>query len=124
MKKASSKNSCDHERSSCPVACALDLLGDKWTLLLVRDMFLGKSRYGEFLKSPESIPTNILVDRLNRLLEASVIEREPYQENPVRYSYKLTEKGRDLGPIVINYVRWGEKYIAGTKASKNAPRDI
>lgn len=111
-----------HDRSNCPVACALDLFGDKWTLLLIRDMFLGKSRYGEFLESAESIPTNILVDRLNRLLEAGVIEKEPYQDKPVRYAYKLTDKGRDLGPIVVGLVRWGEKHIAGTKAAKNGPR--
>lgn len=124
MKKARSQKPSEHDRSNCPVACSLDLLGDKWTLLLVRDMFLGKSRYGEFLSSPESIPTNILVDRLNRLLESGVIMKKPYQDNPVRYSYELTKKGRDLGPIVIGFVRWGEQYIAGTKAAKNAPRDV
>ena len=122
MKKGVSKKPGAHDRSNCPVACSLDLLGDKWTLLLVRDMFLGKCRYGEFLESPESIPTNILVERLNRLLEAGVIGREPYQNNPVRYSYKLTDKGHELGPIVIGLVHWGEKHIPGTKAAKNAPR--
>lgn len=115
-----SNNQSKHERSDCPVACVLDLLGDKWTLLLVRDMLLDKSRYGEFLESPESIPTNILIDRLERLLGAGVIEKEPYQERPVRFAYKLTDKGRDLGPIVFEYVRWGEKYVAGTRAVKKA----
>ncbi len=113
-----------NDRSDCPVACTLDLIGDKWTLLLVRDLLLGKSRYNEFTDSAESIPTNILADRLKRLLEAKVIERTAYQNNPIRYEYKLTPKGKELGPIVLGYVRWGEKHIAGTRAGKKFNRRL
>ena len=101
-------------RSSCPVACSLDLLGDKWTLLVVRDLLLGKTTYTEFQKSPEGIPTNILAERLKRLLAAGIVEKSRYQERPVRYAYHLTEKGRDLGPVLSALVDWGNRHIPGT----------
>ena len=104
------------ERSPCPVACTLDLIGDKWSLLIIRDLFSGKKRYGQFQSSPENIPTNILANRLNRLLENDIIKKEPYQNNPVRYEYSLTEKGGELMPILGEMVKWGEKYIEGSKA--------
>ena len=116
------KKPAQHARSSCPVSCTLDIVGDKWTLLVVRDLFLGKKRYGEFAASPESIPTNILADRLKRLSEHGIVTRRPYQDHPPRYEYRLTKKGQDLGPIVIGFVRWGEKHIAGTRASKKVRR--
>ncbi|VAW92315.1 Transcriptional regulator, HxlR family [hydrothermal vent metagenome] len=103
-------------RSPCPVACTLDILGDKWTLLVVRDLFVGKKTYGEFQKSPEKIPTNILADRLKRLLEFGIISKTPYQQNPLRYEYSLTVKGRELGPILKAMVAWGEKHVPGSKA--------
>ena len=101
-------------RSSCPVACSLDLLGDKWTLLVVRDLLLGKTTYTEFQHSPEGIPTNILAERLKRLQAAGIIERARYQERPVRYAYQLTVKGRDLRPVLSAMIDWGSKYIPGT----------
>ena len=103
-------------RSPCPVACALDLLGDKWSLVVVRDLLLGKSRYAEFAKSPEQIPTNILADRLLRLTDAGIVTKKAYQTNPTRFDYRLTPKGRDLGPVVKELVAWGEKHIRGSKA--------
>ena len=103
-------------RSPCPVACTLDILGDKWTLLVVRDLFSGKKTYSEFQNSPESIPTNILADRLKRLLEHGIVEKKPYQEHPVRYEYALTPKGRDLGGVLKAVVQWGEKHVPGSKA--------
>lgn len=106
----------DSQRSPCPVACTLDVLGDKWTLIVVRDLLLGKTTYGELQQSPESIPTNILADRLKRLQAAGVIEKALYQERPPRYAYRLTQKGRDLGPVLLEMVRWGLKHIAGTDA--------
>ncbi len=113
------------ERSPCPVACTLDLIGDKWTLLIVRDLYSGKKRYGQFQSSPENIPTNILASRLNRLLENDIIKKEPYQNNPVRYEYSLTEKGSELMPILGAMVKWGEKYIEGSKAmAMNSPTDL
>ena len=97
------KNSESCNRSKCPVSCALDLLGDKWTLLLVRDLLLGKGTYTEFQQSPEGIPTNILAERLKRLLAAGIIEKLPYQERPVRYRYHLTGKGVKTQTNYNNY---------------------
>ena len=87
------------QRSSCAVASTLDLVGDKWSLLVIRDLLHGKHTYGEILQSPEGIPTNILADRLVRLEHAGIIASEAYQERPVRYAYSLTPKGRDLGDV-------------------------
>jgi DNA-binding HxlR family transcriptional regulator len=101
-------------RSPCAVACSLDLVGDKWSLLVVRDLLRGNVTYGELQKSPEGIPTNILADRLKKLEEAGLISKAAYQEHPVRYAYELTEKGRDLGDVLLAFVRWGKKYIPGT----------
>ena len=102
------------KRSPCPVACTLDLLGDKWTLLVVRDLLLGKTTYTEFQKSPEGIPTNILAERLKRLQAAGIIEKSRYQERPVRYAYHLTAKGSDLRLVLSAMIDWGNKYIPGT----------
>lgn len=101
-------------RSRCPVSCALDLLGDKWTLLLVRDLLMGKGTYTEFQQSPEGIPTNILAERLKRLRASGIIEKLPYQERPVRYRYRLTRKGRDLSPLISAMIDWGNAYVDGT----------
>jgi DNA-binding HxlR family transcriptional regulator len=101
-------------RSPCPVACSLDLLGDKWTLLVVRDLLLGKTTYTEFQKSPEGIPTNILAERLKRLQTAGILEKSQYQERPVRYAYHLTAKGGDLRPVLSALIDWGNKHIPGT----------
>ena len=101
-------------RSKCPVSCVLDLLGDKWTLLLVRDLLLGKTTYTEFQRSPEGIPTNILAERLKRLQAAGIIEKTPYQQRPLRYQYLLTRKGRDLYPVLSAMIDWGNRYVEGT----------
>jgi DNA-binding HxlR family transcriptional regulator len=103
------------DRSVCPVANVLDLLGDKWTLLVVRDLILGKERFGEFAESAEGIPTNILADRLKRLENAGIIIKAPYCTKPVRYQYQLTSKGKDLQPILESMVDWAIKHIAGTR---------
>jgi DNA-binding HxlR family transcriptional regulator len=104
----------DH-RSPCPIACSLDLLGDRWTLLVIRDLVWGKTRYGEFLGSPEGIPTNILADRLARLETAGLIASKPYQQNPPRHAYTLTRKGADLQPVLASLVKWGKRHVPGTK---------
>jgi len=101
-------------RSPCAVANSLDLVGDKWSLLVVRDLFYGKRTYGELADSPEHIPTNILADRLKRLEAAGIISSTPYQQRPVRYAYALTPKGRDLGDVLRAFVRWGRRHIPGT----------
>ena len=104
-------------RSVCPITNTLDVLGDKWTLLVIRDMFLGKKTYGEFLASPEGIPTNILADRLKRLEQHGIIDRTPYQQSPVRYAYRLTSKGQQLSPVINAIIEWGLDNIPGTKAA-------
>ena len=103
------------ERSSCPITNVLDLLGDKWTLLVIRDLVLGKRRYQEFLASPELIASNILTERLNRLLDAGLISRHAYQQNPIRYQYMLTKKGKGLEPVLEAILVWGKKQFPGTK---------
>ncbi len=102
------------KRSACAVANTLDILGDKWTLLVIRDLFLGKKTYSEFQKSPEKIPTNILAERLKRLLSADIISKQSYQQNPPRYAYQLTQKGEDLAPLLKAMLIWGNQYIPGT----------
>jgi len=108
-------------RSPCAVANSLDILGDKWSLLVVRDMLHGKRTYGELALSPERIPTNILAERLKRLESAGIITSTPYQERPVRYAYTLTAKGSALGDVLLAFVRWGKQHIPGTVALNQAP---
>jgi len=103
-----------HKRSPCPASCVLDILGDKWTLLVVRDLLLGKSTYKEFQDSPEGIPTNILADRLKRLESEKIVSKNPYQQKPVRYTYQLTRKGKELSTVIKAMVKWGNKHIPGT----------
>lgn len=110
------KDASEFKRSICPIACTLDILGDKWTLLIVRDLFVGKKTYSEFQKSLEKIPTNILADRLKRLLEHEIINKVAYQQNPVRYEYVLTNKGEELGGVLEKIIIWGEANIPGSKA--------
>ncbi|MDO9104054.1 MAG: helix-turn-helix domain-containing protein [Methylovulum sp.] len=97
-------------RSPCPLSKALDLIGDKWSLVIVRDMCLGKKRYCDFQNSPEGIPTNILANRLRQLEEHGIIKKQPYQEKPLRYDYFLTAKGADLLPVLQQLVCWTQKY--------------
>ncbi len=108
------KHEAAFKRSICPVANTLDILGDKWTLLVVRDLLLGKQTYSEFQKSEEGIPSNILAERLKRLQQAGIVEKRQYQQRPVRYAYSLTEMGRELGPVVRSMIMWANKYIPGT----------
>lgn len=105
-------------RSACPIASTLDLVGDKWSLLVIRDMLHGKRTYGELLASPEGIPTNLLADRLKRLEDAGIITSSVYQERPVRYAYALSEKGAAFGDVLLALVRWGRKHIPGTQTLK------
>jgi DNA-binding HxlR family transcriptional regulator len=109
-----SRRSSVTRRSPCPIGCSLDLLGDRWSLLIVRDLFWGKSRYSEFAVSPEGIPTNLLADRLERLEQAGLIKSTPYQQNPPRHAYTLTRKGRDLGPVLAALVQWGKRHLPET----------
>lgn len=108
-------NSNFNRRSNCPVACALDIIGDKWTILIIRDMrFFGKSRFEDFLASPEKISTNILTARLKKMEEAGLVEKSPYGAHSRRMDYKLTEKGNSLAEIVGQIYVWGKKNIPDT----------
>ena len=102
------------ETTSSPLAEALARVGDRWTLLVIRDLFAGKLRFGEFLASPERIPTNILADRLKRLEAAGLVAPAAYSERPPRYAYHLTDSGRTLGPVVDALAVWGLEQFPGT----------
>lgn len=106
-------------RSACPISYSLDFLGDKWTLLVVRDLvFMGKRHYGEFLKSDEGIATNILANRLARLEATGIVGKSADPENRVKNVYTLTEKGLDLIPLMLELVAWGAKHDPDTGAPK------
>lgn len=106
-------------RSPCPVACSLDIVGDRWTLLVIRDLFLGRSRFRDFAASPEGIPTNILSDRLERLLQHAIVEQIPAHDGTKRLAYALTKKGRALGPLLEAMRDWGLKWDKETKVLLN-----
>jgi len=91
-------------------------VGDKWSLLVIRDLLRGSATYGDLQNSREGIPTNLLADRLKKLEAAQLIAKSAYQERPVRYAYELTEKGKDLGEVLGAIVRWGKKHIPHTQA--------
>lgn len=104
-------------RSTCPIACMLDLIGDKWTLLIVRDMyFFGKSRFDEFLASPEKISTNILASRLKTLEKNGLITKIQYGTHSQRMNYELTGQGKSLAKILRQFAQWGLDNIAETAA--------
>ncbi len=105
----------DHAfRSGCSIARSLEILGDKWTLLIVRDlMWHGKHTFQDLQESREQVPTNILSDRLKRLMEWGLVDREPYQDRPVRYRYRLTERGHALEPVLKSTMAWGRETLGG-----------
>jgi DNA-binding HxlR family transcriptional regulator len=102
-------------RSPCPIACTLDLIGDRWTLLIIRDLFLGRSHYREFLESPEGIATNILSSRLKHLVDAGLVETRDSNQRKNARSYHLTAKGMSLKPVVESVVTWGLEQIPNTR---------
>ena len=107
-------------RSFCPVACSLDIVGDRWTLLVIRDLFLGRTRFRDFTASPEGIPTNILSERLERLLEHGIVEQIPAHDGTKRFAYQLTRKGRALGPVLAAVRDWGLAWDKETRVLKAA----
>ncbi|AYN02161.1 winged helix-turn-helix transcriptional regulator [Chryseobacterium sp. 3008163] len=99
------------KRSNCPISSSLDVWGDKWSLLIVRDlMFKKQSTYGDFLKSDEKIATNILASRLLMLEENGIISKQDHPDSKAKVLYKLTEKGINLLPLLIEINLWAEKY--------------
>ena len=109
------KVTASERRSPCPVACTLDVLGDRWTLLVIRDLFLGRARFKDFEASPEGIPTNILSERLERLLRSGIVEQVPAGEGSKRFAYRLTTKGKALAPVLLAIRDWGLKWEKGTR---------
>ena len=103
-----------HELSEqhCSVARSLAVVGDRWTLMIVRDLFLGATQF-EQLRRSLKISRTVLTDRLNLLETEGVVTKRPYQEKPTRYRYLLTTKGMDLYPIIMTLVSWGDKHYAG-----------
>lgn len=98
-------------RSDCPISATLDIVGDKWSLLIIRDMAMkGKTSYKEFAEGPEKIATNILAHRLAKLEAMEIITRESHPKSKVKVIYKLTQKGIDLVPILVEIIIWSEKY--------------
>jgi DNA-binding HxlR family transcriptional regulator len=95
------------------VSRTLDVLGDRWSLLVVRDLMRGKRRFAEFLESKEGIPTNTLADRLKRLVRSGIIESRQYSDHPPRVEYVLTPKGEDLRPTVRAMADWGVRHAGG-----------
>lgn len=114
-KRSNGLKSSKFQRSDCPIACALDVIGDKWSLLIIRDILFGKSRFSEFMDTAEGMKSNILADRLKRLERARLISKSPYQDHPPRYEYELTPAGKELGPILRELVRWSNRNIPGTR---------
>ncbi|MGD2134051.1 MAG: helix-turn-helix domain-containing protein [Maricaulaceae bacterium] len=101
-------------RSGCPIASTLDLVGDRWTLVILRDMLNGKSRFSEFLTSPERITTSVLADRLALIEAAGLATKSLYSQRPKRYEYALTEMGAGLLPVLQDMCRWANCYLPGT----------
>jgi DNA-binding HxlR family transcriptional regulator len=100
----------DYEGQNCSVARALEIVGERWTLLIVRDAFLGLRRFEQFQESL-GIARNVLTDRLNRLVDEGILERVLYNERPPRYEYRLTKKGRELNIALTALRQWGDAYL-------------
>ena len=98
-------------RSQCPVASALDLVGDRWTLVVLRTIFAGRHRFGELADIPERIATNVLADRLAKLEGWGLITKAAYQANPVRYAYALTRSGADWLPVLQALAAWSARHL-------------
>jgi DNA-binding HxlR family transcriptional regulator len=100
-----------YDSQRCSVARTLELVGERWTLLIIRDAFLGVRRFGDFADRL-GVARNVLQDRLERLVEAGVLAKVPYQERPLRHEYRLTDMGRDLWPSIVALLQFGDKHLA------------
>ena len=98
-----------YDNQVCSVARALEAIGDRWTMLVIRDAFLGVRRFDDFQRDL-GIARNVLTDRLNRLVDEGVLEKRAYQERPKRFEYRLTEKGADLWPVLVSLMKWGDRH--------------
>ena len=100
-----------YDNQNCSLARTLELIGERWTILVLRDAFLGVRRFEDFQRSL-GIARNVLQARLQRLVAEGILERRRYQERPERFEYRLTDKGRDLWPVLVSLLKWGDRYAA------------
>lgn len=113
------------KRSDCPISCSLEMWGDKWSLLIIRDLMIKKEcTYGDFLKANEKIATNILASRLQNLVENGIINKKNHPDNKLKFLYFLTEKGIDLIPLIVEINLWGDKYLTIPDDRKKLVDDI
>jgi DNA-binding HxlR family transcriptional regulator len=101
----------DYLDQNCSIARSLELIGERWTILILRDVFLGTYRFDDLQRSL-GIARNVLQTRLERLVDEGILRRVPYQERPPRYEYRLTRKGTDLWPVLMSLLKWGDRYAA------------
>ncbi len=102
------------QRSGCPISTTLELVGDRWTLIVLRDLINGKARFSELLDSPEGITPSVLSARLERMTKNGLVTRAPYCQRPVRYAYQLTEKGLSLHPVLVAMCQWANVHYPDT----------
>ena len=113
------------KRSECPISSALDIVGDKWSLLIIRDIMLkGKNTYNEFLNAEEKIATNVLADRLAMLEEVGILLKEEHPESKAKYFYRLTKQGVDLLPVLVEIILWSEKYLKVSPMAKEFAKAV
>src|SRR4030088_1275831 len=114
-----------HRKSDCPVHFALEVFGDAWTLLIIRDLMLkGRTKYTDFLRAEEGIATNVLADRLVRLEEDGVIEKDASADGRGANGYRLTVKGIALLPVMLDIIGWSAKYDPETAADRSFVRRL
>jgi DNA-binding HxlR family transcriptional regulator len=101
----------DYSDQNCSIARSLELVGERWTILVLRDVFLGRRRFDQMQRSL-GVARNVLAARLDRLVGEGILEKVPYQERPPRHEYRLTSKGLDLWPVIVELLRWGDRYAA------------
>jgi DNA-binding HxlR family transcriptional regulator len=118
MSRAVVKRAAVERRSPCPVACGLDVFGDRWTLLVVRDLMFGAERFKDLVGAPEGIPTNILTDRLKRLVRAEMVVQVEAADGTRHSAYRLTDKGEALRPVLGALRDWGLAWEPGTRTKR------
>jgi DNA-binding HxlR family transcriptional regulator len=105
----------DYTGQNCSIARALELVGERWTILILRDVFLGTYRF-EKLQNDLGIARNVLQTRLERLVEEGILRRVQYEQRPPRFEYRLTRKGTDLWPVLVGLLKWGDRYVSPSGA--------
>jgi DNA-binding HxlR family transcriptional regulator len=100
----------DYEGQLCSIARTLELIGERWSILVIREVFSGRRRFSEMQRTL-GVARNVLANRLQRLVDEDILERRPYSEHPTRYEYFLTEKGLDLWPVMVALMHWGDKHM-------------